>query len=100
MGFDDWRTGVILLSGIGARETMASTAAMFLGAGLSLTWAQALVLGTVALLLPPCLGTLMTVRGELGRWEMLRMLLFQLLLAWGAGVVLHGLLHLVFLVFP
>lgn len=100
MGFDDWRTGVILLSGIGARETMASTAAMFLGAGLSLTWAQALVLGTVALLLPPCLGTLMTVRGELGRWEMLRMLLFQLLLAWGAGVVLHGVLHLVSLVFP
>ena len=100
MGFDDWRTGVILLSGIGARETMASTAAMFLGAGLSLTWAQALVLGTVALLLPPCLGTLMTVRGELGRWEMLRMLLFQLLLAWAAGVVLHGLLHLVSLVFP
>ena len=100
MGFDDWRTGVILLSGIGARETMASTAAMFLGAGLSLTWAQALVLGTVALLLPPCLGTLMTVRGELGRWEMLRMLLFQLLLAWGAGVVLHGVLHLVSLIFP
>ena len=100
MGFDDWRTGVILLSGIGARETMASTAAMFLGAGLSLTWAQALVLGTVALLLPPCLGTLMTVRGELGRREMLRMLLFQLFLAWGIGVVMHGLLHLVSHVFP
>lgn len=100
MGFDDWRTGVILLSGIGARETMASTAAMFLGAGLSLTWTQALVLGTVALLLPPCLGTLMTVRGELGRREMLRMILFQLFLAWGTGVVLHGLLHLASLVFP
>ena len=28
MGLDDWRTGVILLSGLGARETMASAAAL------------------------------------------------------------------------
>lgn len=94
LGLTDGRAGVILLSGLGAKETMASTAALFLDSGLRFTSEQALVLGTVALLLPPCLGTLITVRGELGRREAGRMILRQLLLAWAAGAVLHGLLHL------
>ena len=100
MGFDDWRAGVILLSGIGARETMASTAAQFMTEGLRFTWEQTFVLGMAALLLPPCLGTLMTVRAELGPREMGKMILRQMLLAWSAGVVLHGLLHLVPKPFP
>lgn len=95
LGLDDWRAGVILISGIGARETMASAAALFLGEGLRLTGEQALILGVVSMLLPPCLGTLMTVRGELGRRETGRLVLRQLLLAWSVGVILHGLLHLV-----
>lgn len=93
MGFDDWRAGVILLSGLGAKETMASTAALFLGGGLRLTGEQSFILGAVALLLPPCLGTLAAVRGELGAREMGRMVLRHLILAWSAGVVLHGLLQ-------
>ena len=100
MGMDDWRAAVILLSGVGAKETMASTAAMFMGEGLSLTGEQTLILGVVALLLPPCLGTLMTVRGELGPREMGKLILRQLLIAWGAGVVLHGLLQLFPRLFP
>ena len=95
LGLTDWRAGVILLSGLGAKETMASTAALFLSDGLRLTGEQALVLGVVALLLPPCLGTLVTVRGELGPREMGRLLLRQLLIAWAVGAILHGLLHLV-----
>ena len=94
IGLDDWRAGVILLSGAGAKETMASTAALFMDDGLTLTWTQALILGTVALLLPPCFGTLMTVRGEHGSRETLRLILRQLLLAWGVGFFLHVLLHL------
>ena len=93
LGLTDWRAGVILLSGLGAKETMASTGALFLRDGMTLTGEQALVLAVVALLLPPCLGTLMTVRGELGRREVGRMILRQLILAWSAGVVLHGLLQ-------
>ncbi len=34
LGLDDWRSGVILLSGVAARETMASAAALFIGDGL------------------------------------------------------------------
>ena len=94
LGLDDWRAGVILLSGIGAKETMASAAALFLGEGMRLTGEQSLILGVMALLLPPCMGTLMTVRGELGRRETGKLILRQLLLAWSAGVILHGLLHL------
>lgn len=95
LGLTDWRAGVILLSGLVARETMASTAAMFLAEGLSLTAEQAAVLGLVSLLLPPCLGTLVAVRGELGRWEAGKLILCQLLLAWSAGAVLHCLLQLI-----
>ena len=100
LGFDDWRAGVILLSGAGAKETMASTAALFLEEGLRLTGEQAVILGVVALLLPPCLGTLMTVRGELGRRETGRLVLRQLLFAWTVGTVLHLLLHLAALLVP
>ncbi len=99
LGFDDWRAGVILISGVGARETMASAAALLLEDGFSLTGEQALVLGTVALLMPPCLGTLTVVRGELGCREAGRMVLRQTLLAWGVGAVLHGLLHLASLLY-
>ena len=100
LGLDDWRAGVILLSCMAARETMASTAALFLGEGFRLTGEQALVLGVVVMLLPPCLGTLVTVRGELGRREMGKLILRQLLLAWSIGVILHGLLQLMARLLP
>ena len=86
--------GVILLSGVGAKETMASAAALFLQEGMRITREQTLVLGTVSLLLPPCLGTLMTVRAELGGPQTAKLILRHMLLAWGVGTVLHGLLHL------
>ena len=98
LGFDDWRTGVILLSGVGARETMASTTALFLQDGLHLSAEQAVVLGTVSLLLPPCLGVLMTVRAELGPGEVAKLVLRQAAIAWAVGIVLHGLLHLLSIV--
>ena len=59
-----------------------------------------MVLGVVAMLLPPCLGTLVTVRGELGRREMGKLILRQLLLAWSIGVILHGLLQLMARLLP
>lgn len=99
MGMDDWRAGVILLSGLGARETMASTAALFLAEGMRLSGEQAFLLGVISQLLPPCLGTLMTVRSELGIREAGKMILRQMILAWGVGVVLHGLLQLGSLLF-
>ena len=100
LGQNDWRAGVILLSGVGAKETMASAAALFLSDGLTLTGAQALVLGVVALLLPPCLGTLVTVRGELGGREAGKMVLRQTILAWAVGAILHGILQLAALLAP
>ena len=94
LGLNDWRMGVILLSGAGAKETMASAATLFLQEGMRITREQTLVLGTVSLLLPPCLGTLMTVRAELGGRQTAKLIFRHVLLAWVAGTVLHGLLHL------
>ena len=93
LGLTDGRMGVILLSGLGAKETMASAAALLLSDGMILTGEQAVVLGTVALLLPPCLGTLAAVREEGGRKQLLFLLLRHLLLAWGTGAILHLVLH-------
>ena len=93
LGLTDGRMGVILLSGLGAKETMASAAALLLSDGMTLTGEQAVVLGTVALLLPPCLGTLAAVREEVGRKQLLFLLLRHLLLAWGTGAMLHLVLH-------
>ena len=94
LGLDDWRMGVILLAGLGAKETMASTAAQFLRDGMVLSGEQACILGVVALLLPPCLGTLTTVRAELGAKEAGKLVVRHLLAAWTTGYILHGLLHL------
>ena len=94
LGLNDWRMGVILCSGIGAKETMASTAALFAADGLHLSWDQAAVLGIVSLLLPPCIGTLMTMRGELGLRETGKLVLRQLILAWTVGFILHWLLQI------
>ena len=93
LGFEDWRAGVILLSGAAAKESMASAAALFLGEGLYLSRQQTIVLGVVSLLMPPCLGTLATVRGEFGAREAGEMILQQLAIAWTTGLVLHWLLH-------
>ena len=94
LGLTDGRMGVILLSGLGAKETMASAAALLLGEGMTLNVEQTLVLGTVALLLPPCLGTLAAVREEGGWGCALRLLLRHVVSAWGIGTVLHLVLHL------
>ncbi len=93
LGLAVWRSGVLLLSGAGARETMASTAALFMADGLILTWEQAAVLGTVSLLLPPCLGTLTIVHGEFGAWETAKLVLRQCIFAWSVGCIMHCILH-------
>ncbi|MBR3137536.1 MAG: ferrous iron transporter B [Clostridia bacterium] len=93
LGLTDGRMGVILLSGLGAKETMASAAALLLGEGMTLTVEQTLVLGTVALLLPPCLGTLAAVREEAGRKQLLSLVLRHVLLAWSIGALMHFVLH-------
>ena len=93
LGLTDGRMGVILLSGLGAKETMASAAALLLSDGMALTGEQVVVLCTVALLLPPCLGTLAAVREEGGRKQLLFLLLRHLFLAWGTGAILHLVLH-------
>jgi len=94
LGLSDWRAGVILLSGVGAKETMASAAALFVSQGMALSGEQALVLGTVALLMPPCLGTLAALRAEGGWGCLARLLLRHVALAWGAGAILHFVLQI------
>lgn len=87
LGLYDWRQGVVLLSGAGAKETMAASLhLLYGGTGLPFSFSEGVSFGVFALLLPPCLGALGVMRGELGRRS--RKLFFrQLLFAYGAAAV-------------
>lgn len=95
LGLSDWRLGVVLLSGIGAKETMtASLHLLYGGTSLPFAFGEALSLGTFALLLPPCLGALATFRGEMGK-RAHRLFFLQTLYAYGAAALVHLVMRLV-----
>lgn len=89
LGLFDWRQGVVLLSGVGAKETMAASLYLLYGkAPLPFSFEEALSFGVFALLLPPCVGAMTAIGGELGkgrRW----LFLWQLLFAYGAAAVVR-----------
>lgn len=90
LGLRDWRQGVVLLSGVGAKETMGASLYLLYGkAPLPFSFGEALSFGVFALLLPPCVGAMATIRGEMGKrsgW----LFLWQLLFAYGAAAVVFA----------
>lgn len=90
LGLKDWRQGVVLLSGVGAKETMGASLYLLYGKGsLPFSFQEALSFGVFALLLPPCVGAVTTMGGELGkrgRW----LFVWQILFAYGAAACCYA----------
>jgi ferrous iron transport protein B len=72
LGLGDWRIAVALLSGIAAKEIVASTIVLLAGTGhqalisLGLNAASALAFMAFSLLYVPCAATIVVMRRELG----------------------------------
>lgn len=72
LGLGEWRIGVALLSGIAAKEIVASTISLLAGTGpdalasLGLNAASALAFMSFSLLYVPCAATIVVMRRELG----------------------------------
>lgn len=88
LGLKDWRGAVVLLSGIGAKETMAAALGLLYGPGTrGLLPLEAFSLGMLALLLPPCISAQLVIRGETGK-RLLGRFLWQTLFAYGITALL------------
>lgn len=106
-GLDMWQIVVALISGISAKEVVVSSFAVLFGVANANSAAgmQAIVsniqairpdfgpvnayaLMVFCLLYVPCAATVATVKKESGSWKFTgKMVMFQMLLAWGAAVV-------------
>lgn len=108
-GLGMWQIGVALISGISAKEVVVSSFAVLFGVGNANSEAgmqtiimhihaqnpgfgavNAYALMVFCLLYIPCAATIATVRKESGSWRFTaKMVVFQLLLAWAAAVVVY-----------
>ena len=108
-GLDMWQIAVALISGISAKEVVVSSFAVLFGVGNANSEAgmaaivnhihmqnpdfgpvNAYALMVFCLLYVPCAATIATVKKESGSWKFtMKMVLFQLLLAWSAAVFVY-----------
>ena len=94
LGFGDWRISTALVTGIMAKESVVSTLSVLFGStdalAAALTPLAALSLLVFCLLYTPCVAALASVRRELGgRWA-LGVAVWQVLVAWVAAFLVHG----------
>ena len=115
-GLDMWQIAVALISGISAKEVVVSSFAVLFGVGNANSEAgmaaivnhihmqnpdfgpvNAYALMVFCLLYVPCVATIATVKKESGSWKFtMKMVLFQLLLAWSAAVFVYQVGSLLF----
>lgn len=106
-GLGMWQIGVALISGISAKEVVVSSFSVLFGigninsaagmaelsailAGVGFTWLNAYALMIFCLLYTPCAATIATIKKETHSWKWtLGMVLFQLVLAWFAAVLVY-----------
>lgn len=106
-GLGMWQIGVALIAGISAKEVVVSSFCVLFGIGnatsaagmMSLTGQLAEVgfgplnaycMMLFCLLYVPCAATIGTVKKETGSWKFtLKMMLFQLLTAWGVSTLVY-----------
>ena len=106
-GLGMWQIGVALISGISAKEVAVSSFCVLFGIGnvnsaagmMSLTSQLADVgfgplnaycMMIFCLLYVPCAATIGTIKRETGSWKFtLKMILFQILVAWGVATVIY-----------
>lgn len=113
-GLGDWRVAVALISGLSAKEVVVSSFSVLFGIGninsaggmnqlsgilssIGFNGVNAYALMIFCLLYSPCIAAVATIRKETGstRWT-LGMVLFQLLTAWGAAVLVFQVGSLLF----
>ena len=113
-GLGDWRIAVALISGLSAKEVVVSSFSVLFGIGninsaggmnqlsgilssIGFNGVNAYALMIFCLLYSPCIAAVATIRKETGstRWT-LGMVLFQLLTAWGAAVLVFQIGSLLF----
>ena len=113
-GLGDWRIAVALISGLSAKEVVVSSFSVLFGIGninsaggmnqlsgvlssIGFSGVNAYALMIFCLLYSPCIAAVATIRNETGstRWT-LGMVLFQLLTAWGAAVLVFQIGSLLF----
>ncbi len=89
LGLGEWRIGVALLSGIAAKEIVASTISLLVGTGpdalvlLGLNAASALAFMSFSLLYVPCAATIVVMRRELGSARQTALaVLYGIVVAW------------------
>lgn len=89
LGLGEWRIGVALLSGIAAKEIVASTISLLAGTGpdalvlLGLNAASALAFMSFSLLYIPCAATIVVMRRELGSaYQTALAVLYGIVVAW------------------
>lgn len=108
-GLGSWQIGVALISGLSAKEVVVSSFAVLYGisninsdAGMSSLAAalgqtgfgpvNAYALLIFCLLYSPCMAAVATIHRETGSWKWtLRMVAFQLLVAWAGAVLVYQL---------
>lgn len=94
LGFGDWRISTALVTGFIAKESVVSTLSVLFGSTAALvsvmSTVAALALLVFCLLYTPCVAAIASVRRELGgRWAW-GMAFGQLVVAWVAAFVVHG----------
>ena len=92
IGCGDWRIVTALIAGLLAKENVASTLSMLTGT----TAITSLItpLGAASLLVftliyPPCVAAMASVRREDGTKNMIRIFIYQMVLAWVVAFIVH-----------
>lgn len=102
IGLGDWKIGVALISGIAAKEIVASTIGLLAGPGadalksMGLTAASALAFMSFSLLYVPCAATIVVMRRELGSMRLtIAAVIFELATAYFVSFAIYRLARLV-----
>lgn len=98
LGFGDWRVSVALISGIAAKELVASTLTLLAGTGaaamraLGINTASSLSLMVFALLYIPCSATIVVMARELGGFrKAMAAVAYGFIVAWASSFIVYRL---------
>ena len=94
IGIKDWRYSVALLSGIFAKEGIASTLSILFPSGLTINLAQRFALVIFVFAYTPCLSALASLKSQLGFVKTLKLAVYQLIVGLLASYATYFLLNL------
>jgi ferrous iron transport protein B len=93
VGLGDWRICTALIGGFMAKESVVSTLQVLFGSSAPVTsimsTGSALCLLVFSLLYTPCVAAVATIRREMGRRWAFGVVIWQCMIAWAAGFIVH-----------